>query len=109
VVTQNGNESQHDKRAHHDCEPQTGQRSGVSGTLKLADSACHNLGRHRPSPARQYPPARQLLIGWVTLICQLADSDWRLARVYFLAFLNPIRGQPVSALAARLASLSHHR
>jgi len=30
-------------------------------------------------------------------------------RVYFLAFLNPLRGQPVPALTARLASLCHRR
>jgi hypothetical protein len=35
--------------------------------------------------------------------------DWRLGRVYFLAFLNPSRGQPVPNLAARLASLYHRR
>lgn len=29
------------------------------------------------------------MIGRVTLICRVADLDWRLARVYFLAFLNP--------------------
>jgi hypothetical protein len=28
---------------------------------------------------------------------------WRLGRVYFLAFLNPSRGQPDPALTARLA------
>jgi hypothetical protein len=26
--------------------------------------------------------------------CRVADLDWRLGRVYFLAFLNPSRGQP---------------
>jgi hypothetical protein len=31
--------------------------------------------------------------------------DWRSARVYFLAFLNPSRGQPVQTLTARVASL----
>jgi hypothetical protein len=30
--------------------------------------------------------------------------SWRLGRVYFLAFLNPSRGQPDPALTARLAS-----
>jgi hypothetical protein len=30
--------------------------------------------------------------------------NWRLGRVYFLAFLNPSRGQPDPALTARLAS-----
>jgi hypothetical protein len=35
--------------------------------------------------------------------------DWRLDRVYFLAFLNPLRGQPDPALTARLASLCHRR
>jgi hypothetical protein len=30
--------------------------------------------------------------------------NWRLDRVYFLAFLNPSRGQPDPALTARLAS-----
>jgi hypothetical protein len=34
----------------------------------------------------------------------LRISSWRLDRVYFLAFLNPSRGQPDPALAARLAS-----
>jgi hypothetical protein len=34
----------------------------------------------------------------------LRTSSWRLDRVYFLAFLNPSRGQPDPALAARLAS-----
>jgi hypothetical protein len=32
--------------------------------------------------------------------------NWRLGRVYFLAFLNPSRGQPDPALTARLASPS---
>jgi len=32
--------------------------------------------------------------------------NWRLGRVYFLAFLNPSRGQPDPALTARLASLA---
>jgi hypothetical protein len=35
--------------------------------------------------------------------------DWRLGRVYFLAFLNPFRGQPDPTLTARLASLCHRR
>jgi hypothetical protein len=39
----------------------------------------------------------------------LRDSDWRSARVYFLAFLNPSQGQPVPTLTARLASLCHGR
>jgi hypothetical protein len=39
--------------------------------------------------------------------CRVADLDWWSARVDFLAFLNPLRGQPVSALTARLASLCH--
>jgi hypothetical protein len=34
----------------------------------------------------------------------LRALDWRLGRVYFLAFLNPFRGQPDPALTARLAS-----
>jgi len=33
--------------------------------------------------------------------------DWRLGRVYFLAFLNPSRGQPDPALTARLASAAN--
>jgi len=32
------------------------------------------------------------------------ELGWRLGRVYFLAFLNPSRGQPDPALTARLAS-----
>jgi hypothetical protein len=32
--------------------------------------------------------------------------NWRLGRVYFLAFLNPSRGQPDPALTARVASLA---
>ena len=32
--------------------------------------------------------------------------NWRPGRVYFLAFLNPSRGQPDPALTARLASLA---
>jgi hypothetical protein len=32
--------------------------------------------------------------------------NWRLDRVYFLAFLNPSRGQPDPALTARLASVA---
>jgi hypothetical protein len=32
-------------------------------------------------------------------------SNWRLGRVYFLSFLNPIQGQLDPALTARLASL----
>jgi len=35
--------------------------------------------------------------------------DWRSARVYFPAFLNPSRGQPVQTLTARVASLCHRR
>ena len=38
------------------------------------------------------------------LSCRVADLDWRLGRVYFLAFLNPSRRQPDPALTARLAS-----
>ena len=34
----------------------------------------------------------------------LGDWDWRSARVYFLAFLNPSQGQPDPVLTARLAS-----
>ena len=39
----------------------------------------------------------------------LRDLDWQSARVYFLAFLNPSREQPVPTLTARLASLCHRR
>ncbi len=39
-----------------------------------------------------------------TRSCRVADLGWRLGRVYFLAFLNPSRGQPDPALTARLAS-----
>ena len=35
-------------------------------------------------------PVLTLLTGWVTLICRVPDLDGRLARVYFLAFLNPV-------------------
>jgi len=38
------------------------------------------------------------------LSCRVTDLDWRLGRVYFLAFLNPSQGQPDPALIARLAS-----
>ena len=38
------------------------------------------------------------------LSCRIAGLDWRLGRVYFLAFLNPSRGQPDPALTAGLAS-----
>ena len=38
------------------------------------------------------------------LNCRAMDLDWRLSRVYFLAFLNPSRGQPDPALTVRLAS-----
>jgi amino acid transporter len=41
--------------------------------------------------------------------CRVVSLDWRLDRVYFLAFLNPSRGQPDPALAARLASLCNDR
>ena len=41
--------------------------------------------------------------------CCVADSDWQLGRVYSLAFLNPSRGQPDPALAARLASRCRRR
>ena len=41
------------------------------------------------------------------LTCGVADLGWQQGRVYFLAFLNPLRGQPVHALTARLASLCH--
>jgi hypothetical protein len=34
----------------------------------------------------------------------LRIRNWRLGRVYFLAFLNPSRGQPDPALTARLSS-----
>jgi hypothetical protein len=43
------------------------------------------------------------------LFCRIADLDWRLDRGYFLAFLNPSRGQPDPALTARLASLCNGR
>jgi hypothetical protein len=43
------------------------------------------------------------------LTCRVAGLDWRSARVYFLAFLNPSRGQPVQTLTARAASLCHRR
>jgi hypothetical protein len=42
-------------------------------------------------------------------VCRVADLDWRLGRVYFLAFLNPSRGQPDPAPTARLASLCNRR
>jgi hypothetical protein len=42
--------------------------------------------------------------GWTVLFCRVAGLDWRLGRVYFLAFLNPSQGQPDPALTARLAS-----
>src|ERR1700720_2485185 len=38
------------------------------------------------------------------LICRVAGGNWRLDRVYFLAFLNPSQGQPDPALTDRLAS-----
>src|SRR6516162_7941728 len=28
------------------------------------------------------------------LLCRVAGLDWRLGRVYFLAFFNPLRGRP---------------
>jgi hypothetical protein len=40
----------------------------------------------------------------VVRFCRVPDLDWRLGRVYFLAFLNPSRRQPDPALTARLAS-----
>jgi hypothetical protein len=40
----------------------------------------------------------------LALICRVADLDWRLGRVYFLAFLNPSLRQPTPALTARMAS-----
>jgi hypothetical protein len=43
------------------------------------------------------------------LSCRVAGLDWRSARVYFLAFLNPSRGQPVPALTVRLACVCHGR
>jgi hypothetical protein len=43
------------------------------------------------------------------LTCRVADLDWRLGRVYFLALSNPSRGQPDPALTTRLASLCHGR
>jgi len=39
----------------------------------------------------------------------IADTDWLQARVYLLAFLNPLKGQPVPAFTARLANLHHRR
>lgn len=42
-------------------------------------------------------------------ICRIVDLDWRLDRVYFLAFLNPSQGQPDPALTARLASVCNRR
>jgi hypothetical protein len=41
--------------------------------------------------------------------CRIADFYWQQARVYFLAFLNPLKGQPVPALTARLANLYNRR
>lgn len=55
------------------------------------DELSHRQFRSEPSPAD-------------ILNCRFADLDWRLGRVYFLAFLNPSRGQPDPALTARLAS-----
>jgi hypothetical protein len=51
--------------------------------------------------AARAPRRRQTI---PALICRLAGLDWRLGRVYFLAFLNPWQGQPDPALTARLAS-----
>jgi hypothetical protein len=48
-------------------------------------------------------------LGGNVLNCRAGDLDWRLGRVYFLAFLNPSRGQPDPALTARLASLCNRR
>jgi hypothetical protein len=39
--------------------------------------------------------------------CRVENLDWQLGRVYFLAFLNPSRGQPDPALTARLARPRH--
>lgn len=33
--------------------------------------------------------------------CRVVHLDWQLDRVYFLTFLNPLRGQPDPALTAR--------
>jgi hypothetical protein len=41
--------------------------------------------------------------------CRTADWTGGPDRVYFLAFLNPSRGQPGPSLTARLASLCHRR
>lgn len=62
--------------------PGTGEVSGWP--------SCINL--HRPARARTLGHAG------------LRDVNWQLGRVYFLAFLNPSRGQPDPALTARLAS-----
>jgi hypothetical protein len=83
--------------------------------------------RQFPDPmARLHPPAvTEKLVqrsGWVLVrvgragcgkgVAQVPHNaalriwNWRLGRVYFLAFLNPSRGQPDPALTARLASLA---
>jgi hypothetical protein len=49
-------------------------------------------------------PIHEPLTRGNALICRVAGLDWRLDRVYFLAFLNPSQGQPDPALTARLAS-----
>jgi hypothetical protein len=59
----------------------------------------------RPQPHVYASPA----LGVDARICRVAALDGRSARVYFLAFLNPSRGQPEPALTARLACLCHRR
>src|SRR5580704_8745678 len=67
-------------------------------------SAC-GLGSQPGSMSKLY----MIAFASTVRFCRVADLDWRLSRVYFLAFLNPSRGQPVPALTARLASLCHRR
>jgi len=59
--------------------------------------ACRHTSRTTGRPGRS--GAHQHLD-----LAALGTSSWRLDRVYFLAFLNPSRGQPDPALAVRLAS-----
>ena len=61
----------------------------------------------RPGTSPEPAPAQAVLedpSGLTDISSRVADLDWQLGRVYFMAFLNPSQGQPDPALIARLAS-----
>jgi hypothetical protein len=96
-----------DPRADHPSlrgriQPRLGQRRRQAAVRALVVKRALTL-----RPVEGYDLAACLCVGCETKnvrFCRVAGLDWRLGRVYFLAFLNPSRGQPDPALTARLAS-----